>query len=257
MPTIRLSPSRAYWQASPNDGQVCFRTAGGVHGGRIGSLRCAFFIRAAAALTLLPDSAGLAAFLGASLLLALSPGPDMLLVLHHALRQGARAGLLALAGIATGALFHLAAASFGTGLLIGRMPGGAEILRIGGGLFLLWLAFKAVRAGTPPLESDAAVASDGLAIYREGVLTNLLNPKVVLFLLAFLPPFVPDDSTEPAASAALLGLLFFLTGFAIMASLAQLAGKLRLLFVRHPGLFVWQARASAALFAVFGLALLI
>lgn len=199
----------------------------------------------------------LAAFLLASLLLGLSPGPDMLLVLHHAIRHGTRAGFEALAGIATGALVHLAVASFGAGLLLARIEGGTQILRIGGGLFLLWLALKAFRSDAPGLEEETAAARRPLAIYREGVLTNLLNPKVALFLLAFLPPLVPEDSPAPFAVTALLGILFFLTGFSVMAILAVFAGKVRRLLEGRPAFFVWQARASGALFAVFGLALLI
>lgn len=204
----------------------------------------------------LPETPRLIAFLTASLLLGLAPGPDMLLVVNHALRHGFRSGMVALGGIASGAAVHLLAASLGLSLLLKEIPSAYALLRIGGGLYLLYLAIRIWRSdGVLFDDQDAAPQPSMGQIYRDGLLTNLLNPKVALFLIAFLPPFIPPEAPHPAIRALLLGLMFFLIGFAIMTLFALLAGRIRPWLGARPGVLRAQAKAAALVMAAFAFAL--
>lgn len=141
------------------------------------------------------------AFLVAAWVLILTPGPDMLFVIGQTLAGGPRRGWAAMFGIVTGALVHIILAASGVAALIAASPMLFDALRLAGAAYLLWLAFGALRAaaqGGARLEP----AAPARAAFRDGLLTNLTNPKVILFFLAFLPQFV-----DPARSPAWLQML--------------------------------------------------
>jgi threonine/homoserine/homoserine lactone efflux protein len=145
-----------------------------------------------------------AAFLVAAAVLIITPGPDMLFVVGQTIAGGARGGWAALFGIVCGALVHVALAVSGVAALIAASPALFDGLRIAGALYLLWLAQGALRAAW---RGGAALrlARPVRAAFRDGFLTNLTNPKVILFFLAFLPQFV-DPARGPAwVQMALLG----------------------------------------------------
>jgi threonine/homoserine/homoserine lactone efflux protein len=151
------------------------------------------------------------AFLIAAWVLILTPGPDMLFVIGQTLAGGAGRGWAALFGIVTGAMVHIALAVSGVAALIAASPALFEALRLAGALYLLWLAQGALRAawrGGARLQP----ASPARAAFRDGLVTNLTNPKVILFFLAFLPQFV-DPARGPAwLQMALLGPLVPIMG---------------------------------------------
>lgn len=145
-----------------------------------------------------------AAFFVAAWVLIITPGPDMLFVIGQSLAGGARRGWAAMFGIVTGAMVHITLAVSGVAALLAASPALFEALRIAGALYLLWLAQGALRAA---FRSGGALAParPARAAFRDGFVTNLTNPKVILFFMAFLPQFV-DPARGPAwAQMAILG----------------------------------------------------
>ncbi len=145
-----------------------------------------------------------AAFFVAAWVLILTPGPDMLFVIGQSLAGGARRGWAAMFGIVTGAMVHITLAVSGVAALLAASPALFEALRIAGALYLLWLGYGALRAAFRD-GGALAPARPARAAFRDGFVTNLTNPKVILFFMAFLPQFV-DPARGPAwAQMAILG----------------------------------------------------
>ena len=200
-------------------------------------------------------------FVLAGLLLNLTPGPDLLYILGHALRPrrgAARAGVVATLGVIAGCLVHVLIASAGLGALLAASATAFGVLKWLGAAYLVYLGWRSWRAAAQPADaaSTPVASPSAAAIFRDGLLTNLLNPKVVLFFLAFLPQFIAPDAAQPAAAFALLGLVFcgnsllvcLLCVWAAAWAGRQLAGVL-------PRARSWLDRAAGVLFVGFGLRL--
>ncbi len=182
---------------------------------------------------LLPGPAQLLAFAAAVLVLNATPGVDFLLIVSRTLQRGARAGVAAALGVGLGCTAHLLAAASGLAALLVLYPQAFVLIRWAGAAYLAWLGWGLLRQAwrpAPPAVLPAAGAAPARrgADFRAGVLTNLLNPKVALFYLAFLPQFVPAVSPHKTASFVLLGAwsivqgtLFCLLLVAVAARLAQ------------------------------------
>lgn len=170
----------------------------------------------------------LTAFLAASVLLTLAPGPDIIFVATKSLAQGARAGLSVAAGLCTGVLFHVALAAFGVSLILRQSPLAFGVVKTAGTLYLLWLAFQAFRHRNDAFGGDAGGAANArfFRLYRTGAMMSVLNPKVALFFLAFLPQFVPADAPSPWRNLLLLGAVFDAQAFAVFAVVSVCAGTL-------------------------------
>jgi hypothetical protein len=131
-----------------------------------------------------------ALFAGAALLMALTPGPNMVYLVSRSLCQGARAGLVSWAGVVLGFTVHMLSAVLGLTALFMAVPLGYEALKIVGALYLLWLAWQAVRPGArSPLQPRELAAQAPRRLFTMGLLTSILNPKVALFYLSVLPQF--------------------------------------------------------------------
>lgn len=164
-------------------------------------------------------------FMSAGLALNLTPGPDMLYVASRGVSEGRAAGLASAAGIAAGCLVHIAALALGLSALLTRVPMAYDVVRYGGATYLVYLGIRAMCA--PPGRLDGAhVAPAPLRhVFWQGAITNVLNPKVALFFLAFLPQFVDPSRGNPAMQVAALGLLFNATGTAVNAIVAVVASR--------------------------------
>ncbi len=194
-----------------------------------------------------------AAFLVAAWVLIATPGPDMLFVIGQTLSGGARRGWAALTGVACGALVHVALAVSGVAALIAASPALFDALRIAGALYLVWLAQGALRAAW---RGGAALrpARPARAAFRDGFITNLTNPKVVLFFLAFLPQFV-DPSRGPAwVQMALLGPLVPIMGMPAYGLLIAGADRAA---ARLSAASRWLDGVAGLLFLALGLRLLL
>jgi len=180
---------------------------------------------------LLPGAAEAAVFAGAVLVLNATPGVDFLLTVSRTLQGGARAGMAAALGISAGCVVHALAAAFGLAALLALHPQAFVAIQWAGAAYLVWLGIGMLRQawqlGTAPAALTGAAARPWRADFRSGLLTNVLNPKVALFFLAFLPQFVPADSPSKTASFLLLGAWFVLQGTAFLLALVALAARLQ------------------------------
>src|SRR5689334_9943274 len=160
----------------------------------------------------MPGFHSLALFLAAGLALNLTPGPDMLYVAARGASEGRAAGIVSALGIGVGTLVHIALVAVGLAALLAAVPIAHLALRLGGAAYLIWLGVRALRAA-PGSGAVGQLAPAPLgAIFRQGVITNVLNPKVALFFLAFLPQFVDASRGNPALQVVVLGLLFDVSG---------------------------------------------
>ena len=147
----------------------------------------------------------LAAFVAAATVLVVSPGPDTLLILRYTMAAGPKAGLATVAGIQLGLVVHTAAAVVGLSLLIVTFPVLFRAVAVAGALYLGWLGLQSLRAGTVSLQGQGRGSVGAAKAYRDGMMTNLLNPKVILLFLALMPNFVDLAHASAAAQLATLG----------------------------------------------------
>jgi threonine/homoserine/homoserine lactone efflux protein len=168
----------------------------------------------------MPDLHSVALFLAAGLALNLTPGPDMLYVAARGAGEGRAAGVVSALGIGVGTLVHIAVVAAGLAAILNAVPAAYLGLRLGGAAYLIYLGVRALRARPGTATEPPAPASLG-AIFRQGVLTNVLNPKVALFFLAFLPQFVDPSRGSTALQVVALGLLFDTTGTIVNLAVAM------------------------------------
>jgi threonine/homoserine/homoserine lactone efflux protein len=198
-----------------------------------------------------------ALFIGASLALALTPGPDMIYVVSRALAQGPRAGLISAAGLTLGMAAHILLAAFGVSVLLRTSEIAFFVLKIAGALYLLWIGVQLWRAD-PRFEISATSDRAGNArLFLQGSLSALLNPKLALFFLAFFPQFVPRHSTAPTVDALTLGLAFTVIGISVNAGAGLAAGALSERLRRSNRALRGVFRTSGAVMILLGLRLLL
>lgn len=193
----------------------------------------------------------LLAFVPAGLALNLTPGADMMFTLAQGLKGGPRAGMAANAGIAVGGMVHTVIAGLGLGALVAAHPLAFDVIRWAGVAYLLWLAVQSLRAGPMAVRGEVAVRSLG-RVFLDGLMVNLLNPKVILFILAFLPQFV-DPSRAVLPQFLVLGLVFSLGGLVVNGVVAVFAGGVGQRLAGSAVFARWLGRVGAVIFA--GLAL--
>jgi threonine/homoserine/homoserine lactone efflux protein len=202
----------------------------------------------------MPEPSAFALFLAATLALNLTPGPDMLYITARSVGQGRAAGVLSALGVTAGCLVHTAAAALGVSALFASSAAAYEALRYAGAAYLVYLGIRTLRAP----DAQAAVLAPRLSprrVFWQGVTTNVLNPKVALFFLAFLPQFADAGRGPVAAQIVLLGLVFNLSGTLVNVAVALAAGGLGDWLGRRPGVRRLQQRLTGALFIALGLRL--
>jgi threonine/homoserine/homoserine lactone efflux protein len=177
----------------------------------------------------LPSFATLIAFTLAILLLAITPGPDMTLWISKSIRQGRKAGFMTLVGTNIGIAVHTMLVAFGVAALIVASPTAFFILKSGGAAYLLWLAFQAIRHGSNFVinanEEQAPAASQTSALLN-GLWVNLLNPKVIIFFMTFLPQFVSATDPNVTGKLIFLGIWSIVVALPIGIAIVILADKM-------------------------------
>ncbi|WP_027954638.1 LysE family translocator [Halobacillus kuroshimensis] len=166
-------------------------------------------------------------FIGISLLLTLSPGPDILFVLAQSLAQHAKAGIVTSLGLCTGLVVHVSAAALGVSAVIYQSAAAFEVVKYAGAAYLLFLAFQSFRGGAPANGAAQGTTEKYQKLYRKGILMNLLNPKVSLFFLALLPPFADPSRGSVSLQMLLLGLIFITQAFLVFFLVSVLSEKIQ------------------------------
>ena len=165
-------------------------------------------------------------FVPAALALNLTPGNDMLFCLGQGMRAGPRAGMAASAGITVGGLIHTLIAGVGLAALLRAHPAAFEVIRWAGVAYLVYLAVQAWRQPAPDLALRAGATGTAARAFREAVVVNLLNPKVAVFILAFLPQFVDPGRGSTLAQFLILGGIFNAGGMLVNLAVGGFAGTI-------------------------------
>jgi threonine/homoserine/homoserine lactone efflux protein len=200
------------------------------------------------------EPAVLVGFAMACVVLNLVPGPGMLFITAHGIAGGRRAGVIAAAGMASGTVVHTGAAALGLGALLRVAPFALDTVRILGALVLMYLAVSALRSADG--RGPAIPRRSLRRTYWSAVLTNLANPKVVLFFLAFVPQFVTSGGWSPTAQITVLGGVLVVIGLVLDCVIGLASGTFAAMLARRPAVRRWLRRVSAAVFGGLALRLL-
>ncbi|MCJ2076535.1 LysE family translocator [Methylobacterium sp. WL119] len=174
----------------------------------------------------MPEITNLLAFALVSLGMVLTPGPNMVYLVSRSLSQGAGAGLVSLGGVAAGYLVYMLAAAFGITALLLAVPFAYDALRLSGALYLLWLAWQAVRPGGRSPFQPRMLPPDGpRRLFAMGFLTNLLNPKIAVMYLSLLPQFITPGHGSVLVQSLVLGSVQTGISVGVNALLAVTAGS--------------------------------
>ena len=168
-------------------------------------------------------------FIGASVILSLMPGPDNIFVLTESLTKGQRNGIAISAGLSLGVLIHTIAAATGLSIIIQESAMAFSLIKYFGAVYLFYLAYKAIKEKKPTLnfglQSEDNETKFSLLI-KKGFLMNILNPKVSLFFIAFLPQFITTNGINITIQMIILGLIFMIQAFLIFSSISILSNNL-------------------------------
>ncbi|MBL9114722.1 MAG: LysE family translocator [Verrucomicrobiaceae bacterium] len=197
-------------------------------------------------------------FVITGLVVNLTPGPDTFYILGRSMAQGRRAGIASVLGISTGCLVHTLAAAFGLSALLAASAAAFLAIKLIGAAYLVYLGarmwFTEASAATIP---SAFSSSSFWAVYRQGLITNVLNPKVALFFLAFMPQFIAADSQAKFAAFMTLGAAFVITGTMWCLCLAWFSSRLGERIRENAGFAVFLNRTAGALLVFLGVRLAI
>ena len=193
-------------------------------------------------------------FVAAAVILNLTPGADTLYILTRSIAQGSRAGLMSVAGIMSGCVVHVLAAAFGLSLILTTSATAFFLVKWAGALYLIFLGIKALTTRTPAFEAQNSRFSnkDLATIYRQGVITNVLNPKVALFFLSFLPQFINPANADGPLPFLALGGTFLVTGTLWCLVLTRTATRMTHMLRENAGIGMWMQRLSGIVFIGFG-----
>ena len=201
----------------------------------------------------MPDGSALPLFLGATLALNLTPGPDMLYVVARSVGEGRGAGVASALGIAVGCLVHTLLVALGLAQLLLAVPAAYDVVRFGGAAYLVYLGARAILSRPAAGGTPAPARASRGAIFRQGIVTNILNPKVALFFLAFLPQFVDASRGSVALQLLLLGLLFNVSGTLVNLGVAWAASGAGQWTIGRLGPSPLFQRLTGAVFIALGL----
>jgi threonine/homoserine/homoserine lactone efflux protein len=207
----------------------------------------------------MPELSILFLFLPVSVALTLAPGPDIVFLITQGSSRGPKAGLATALGLAAGNLVHTLAAVLGISVIFQTSELAFEGLKVAGALYLLYLAWQALRHRKEGLGLSHADEATGTALFVRGVLMNVLNPKVALFFLAFLPQFVSPEAGPVWSQMLVLGLIFTLQVVVVFGLLGLTAGVIRerLIAGRMGALALWSPYLVAGIFIALALRLIL
>ncbi|CAB3664698.1 LysE family translocator [Paraburkholderia rhynchosiae] len=192
-------------------------------------------------------------FLATSIAITMAPGPDNLQVLARGISQGRAAGLVAALGFAAGITFHTTLAALGVAALLRSSPLAFQAIKLAGAAYLVWIGIKALRSHGLATAHERT-PQPLMTVFRQSVFGNLLNPKVTLFFIVFLPQFVQPHGEQSVTVQMLeLGALFMLQTVAVFSLFGVCAGIIGGWLKRRPRVGVWLDRLAGATFIAIGI----
>ncbi len=198
----------------------------------------------------MPDMTSLLAFAAIALGMVLTPGPNMVYLISRSISQGRTAGLISLGGVALGFVFYMLCAAFGITALVMAVPFAYDAIRFAGALYLLWLAWQAVRpGGRAPFEVRDLPADSPRKLFAMGLLTNLLNPKIAVMYLSLLPQFIDPELGSVLPQALILGTVQITISVFVNALIAISAASIAVFLTRRPTFALVQRWLMGAVLA--------
>jgi threonine/homoserine/homoserine lactone efflux protein len=202
----------------------------------------------------MPEKTAFLTFLIAAFMLNIAPGPDMLYVIGRSVGQGRKAGIVSALGVFVGCWVHILAAAFGIAALLRSSPVAFNVVRYAGAAYLIYLGIRML-AKKADLSLQQPKAESLTSIFRQGAITNVLNPKVALFFLAFLPQFIDARRGSIIWQIVVLGLIFNLGGTLVNLAVAYAGGALGELLRRNQRIARLQRWFTGLIFVGLGLRL--
>ena len=181
------------------------------------------------------DVPSLTLFIAASWVLIITPGPDTLYVLTRGITQGKQAGVISALGVTLGIFVHTLAAAFGLALVLQTSALAFQIVKYVGALYLLYLGIKTLKDRSSLTFALEHKPRQLRVLFGQGVLSNVTNPKIALFFLAFLPQFVHPENGPVPMQMIVLGLIFAFFGVIYLSGVGYSAGHIGMWIARHPG----------------------
>jgi threonine/homoserine/homoserine lactone efflux protein len=197
------------------------------------------------------DTAHIAAFLLPVIAISMVPGPDTIYVLNRSISQGRRAGLAAALGSANGVFGHITLSVVGFSALLMASHRGFLVVRIAGAAYLTYLGIRLIRKAAHISDAERLPHDPMVQVWLQGILTNILNPKVAVFFLAFIPQFIDSHRGHISIQFLILGVIFDIIGTSWLCFVALSAGHLNNWFARHPLAVTVQSRVTGVIFIAF------
>ncbi len=194
----------------------------------------------------------LALFMGATLALNLTPGPDMLYVATRSIGQGRKAGMASAFGIGAGCFVHILAATLGISAIISYSAVAFTTIKLLGAGYLIYLGIRTLLTKSGPALAKISYQDSPKKMFWQGVITNALNPKVALFFLSFLPQFVHAEHGSVTAQIAMLGIMFDISGTTVLLIVAAFFGQAATWLEQHPGFWKGQKWFTGSVFVAMG-----
>ncbi|MGL4206749.1 MAG: LysE family translocator [Aeromonadaceae bacterium] len=195
-------------------------------------------------------------FILSGLLLNVTPGPDNLFIAARSLSQGWRAGMVASLGVCCGVFGHILAAALGLAALLATSATAFLVVKLAGAIYLLWLGVGLLRQGSAQGAQPECLPALRLSqLFRQGLLSNLLNPKVALFFLAFVPQFIEHDAQSKTLAFIYLGIIFDLNSLLWCTLLAWVSARAGTHLRRSKSITHWLNRGVGSLFVLLGIRL--
>lgn len=196
-------------------------------------------------------------FLGVSLLINISPGPDMLYTAARSLSQGTKAGVFSALGIFAGCFFHIGAAVFGLSAILAESAFWFGVIKYAGAAYLIFLGLKSLLGKrTVKTEIELIPPSRYSHIFFQGLLTNVLNPKVAVFFLSFLPQFIDPASPQVRQQILFFGAWFATQGTLILVMVAFLTGYFSKMLGKSRSFWKWQDKITGLILIALGIRML-
>lgn len=195
-------------------------------------------------------------FIIAAVLLTLMPGPDILFVITQSITQGRKAGIVFASGLCTGLIFHVIAVSLGVSVILAESTLAFSVLKLAGAAYLVYLGVMAFLHRKQTALRFTAETSYVSRLYRKGIWMNLLNPKVILFFLAFFPQFIDAKAGRPVFQMFFLGFLFIVQAVCIFSMIAVLADRLSERLMKNPKFSLGMNIAESVIYCGIGIGIL-